>query len=74
MSTNIESEKLLYFCLQNNIKFQWNRYSKNPYLSVPFLEKNINEKWDFSLLSENPAVPLNIILKYPNKKWDKMLF
>jgi len=41
--------------------------TKNPNITCEFIEKHINENWDWSEISKNPNITLEFIEKYIKK-------
>ena len=46
--------------------------NKNPNITLEFIEKHIDESWDFFMLSSNPNVTLDFIEKHNNTNKHKL--
>jgi hypothetical protein len=51
---------------------QWSyrELSKNPNITLDFIEANIEKNWDWNLLSDNPHLTISFIQKHKDRKWN----
>jgi hypothetical protein len=64
-----ELEKIILEYPKNN--WWMERLSKNPKISLKFIEDNPQFNWDYDSLSSNPNLTSKFIIKYKNKNWNK---
>ena len=60
------------FILKHEDKVHWNYISRNPNLTLEFIEKYPNKPWNWGRfgISSNRNLTLEWIEKYPNKHWE----
>jgi len=68
------NEKLTLKTIEQHINEPWNwswySISRNPNVTLEFIEKYIDKNWCWRSLSRHPNITLEFVEKYINKKWN----
>ena len=51
-------------------KVSWNIISKNSYIDMDYIERNIDKKWKWEHVSRNPNLTLDFVKRHLDKKWN----
>lgn len=68
MTMYSELEKILLYYPNKNWDFKY--LSKNPNISLEFIENNSQFQWNYYYVSEHPRLTPEFIIKHADKKWN----
>jgi hypothetical protein len=50
--------------------WEWSGISRNPNITMEFIEKHLDSPWDWNTISSNPNLTMEFIEANPDKPWN----